>query len=114
MPDVAQPAALSKPFVVLLPVFNDWSALHKLLSILDGVLSEEGLTVDVLIVDDGSTVAADKFFSEEAFKAFECIEILRVRRNLGHQRAIAIGLAYVEDRVPCQAVILMDSDGEDD
>jgi len=39
---------------------------------------------------------------------------LRLRRNLGHQRALAIGLAYVEDKIPCQAVILMDSDGEDD
>jgi glycosyltransferase involved in cell wall biosynthesis len=112
--DIAQPPALSKPFVVLLPVFNDWSALQKLLLILDGVLSEHSLTVEVLIVDDGSTIPADKSFSEGGFSAFECIEVLRVRRNLGHQRAIAIGLAYVEDRVPCQAVILMDSDGEDD
>jgi glycosyltransferase involved in cell wall biosynthesis len=112
--DAAQPLAPSKPFLILLPVFNDWSALQKLLWILDGVLNDHGLTVDVLIVDDGSTVSPNKGFLEEDFKAFECIDILRVRRNLGHQRAIAIGLAYVEDRVPCQAVILMDSDGEDD
>jgi hypothetical protein len=114
MPEDAQAHALSKPFVVLLPVFNDWSALQKLLALLDGVLSEDGITVEVLIVDDGSTVPARTDFSPEKFNAFESIEVLRVRRNLGHQRAIAIGLAYVEDRVPCQAVILMDSDGEDD
>jgi len=42
------------------------------------------------------------------------VEILRLRRNLGHQRAIAIGLAYVEAKIPCQAVVVMDADGEDD
>jgi polyisoprenyl-phosphate glycosyltransferase len=112
--DAAQADNRSKPFIVLLPVFNDWTALGKLLLILDGVLSENGVGVEVLIVDDGSTAPAPEGFLDQGFKAFECIDILRLRRNLGHQRAIAIGLAYVEDRVPCQAVILMDSDGEDD
>ena len=40
--------------------------------------------------------------------------MLRLRRNLGHQRAIAVGLAYVEDRFKHDAVVVMDSDGEDD
>jgi hypothetical protein len=40
--------------------------------------------------------------------------VVRLRRNLGHQRAIAIGLAYVERHVPCEAVLVMDADGEDD
>ncbi len=41
--------------------------------------------------------------------------VLRLRRNLGHQRAIAIGLAYLEAESPaCQLVVVMDSDGEDD
>jgi glycosyltransferase involved in cell wall biosynthesis len=109
-----EPVALNKPFVVLLPVFNDWTALQKLLVILDGVSKEHGLSVQVLVVDDGSTTFADEGFSRQGFATFECVDILHLRRNLGHQRAIAIGLAYVEDRLPCQAVILMDSDGEDD
>lgn len=109
-----EPIALDKPFVVLLPVFNDWTALRKLLVILDAVSKEHDLSLQVLIVDDGSTIPADEGFAEQGFATFECVEILRLRRNLGHQRAIAIGLAYVEDKIPCQAVILMDSDGEDD
>jgi hypothetical protein len=112
--DAAEPMDLSKPFIVLLPVFNDWTALHKLLSILDAASSAHSLTFEVLVVDDGSTVSAEEGFAEQEFKSFESIQVLRLRRNLGHQRAIAIGLAYVEDRIPCRAVILMDSDGEDD
>lgn len=112
--DAAEPLDLNKPFVVLLPIFNDWTALEKLLGILDRVSSEHGLSFEVLVVDDGSTIAAGEGFAQQGFKSFESVQILRLRRNLGHQRAIAIGLAYVEDRIPCQAVILMDSDGEDD
>jgi hypothetical protein len=41
------------------------------------------------------------------------IRILRLRRNLGHQRAIGLGLAYVAVEMPCDAVLVMDSDGED-
>jgi polyisoprenyl-phosphate glycosyltransferase len=112
--DAFEPVAVDKPLVVLLPVFNDWAALQELLTILDTVSSEHGLSMEVLIVDDGSTTSAGKGFSWQGFATFESIAVLRLRRNLGHQRAIAIGLAYVEDKIPCQAVILMDSDGEDD
>ncbi|HLJ95606.1 MAG TPA: glycosyltransferase [Gemmataceae bacterium] len=115
MPEAAaEHAVLYRPLVVLLPVFNDWTALRKLLVNLDAVSREHGLSFQILIVDDGSTMMAEEGFTGQGFPTFECIDILRLRRNLGHQRAIAVGLAYVEDRIPCEAVILMDSDGEDD
>ena len=39
---------------------------------------------------------------------------MKLRRNVGHQRAIAIGLGYVSEHVqPEQCVVVMDSDGED-
>ena len=41
------------------------------------------------------------------------IRTLRLRRNLGHQRAIAIGLAHVQQTTSCDAVLVMDADGED-
>ena len=41
------------------------------------------------------------------------IRILRLRRNLGHQRAIAIGLVHVEKAIAADAVLVMDGDGED-
>jgi hypothetical protein len=104
----------NKALVVLIPVFDDWACFSKLLLNLDAVLIEHGLTVNVLIIDDGSTSYADLAFPERGFEALRKVEILRLRRNLGHQRAIAIGLAYVEEKVTCQAVIVMDGDGEDD
>ncbi len=101
--------------LVLLPVFNDWAALRKLLAALDGVLAGDGREADVLVVDDGSTQAFDPSAVGPEFRAIRRVDVLHLRRNLGHQRAIAIGLAFVDaERPACRAVVLMDSDGEDD
>ncbi len=66
------------------------------------------------MVDDGSTLAPTQDAPREDFRALSAIEVLELRRNLGHQRAIAVGLAFVEERDSCGTVVIMDSDGEDD
>ena len=72
------------------------------------------MDVDVLVVDDGSLLDANVLDDADSFQAIKRIDVLRLRRNLGHQRAIAIGLAYVEDCLGASAVVVMDGDGEDD
>jgi len=99
--------------LVLIPLFNDWDASRLLLALLDATLRQAGIAADVLIIDDGSTLARDAGYPGTRFQAIRRIEVLRLRRNLGHQRAIAVGLAYVEQHRPCRVVVLMDSDGED-
>ena len=100
--------------VILIPVFNDWASVAQLLPKLDSVLASHFLTVDVLVVDDGSTVEPDGMLESGVFAALRRVDLLRLRRNLGHQRAIAIGLAYIEDCLSAGAVVVMDGDGEDD
>ncbi len=99
--------------VILVPLFNDWEAADVLLDGLDSVFAERPEAVDVLLVDDGSTEPPPDGFAQRRFSALHSIDILRLRRNLGHQRAIAVGLVYVYENRACQAVIVMDSDGED-
>jgi glycosyltransferase involved in cell wall biosynthesis len=100
--------------LVLLPVFNDWAALRKLLVALDRELAGAAIAAEVLVVDDGSTEPFEPSAVEADFRAIRRVDVLGLRRNLGHQRAIAIGLAFVEaERPDCRAVVLMDSDGED-
>src|SRR4051794_36498094 len=111
-PDI-EAAGADNRIVILIPLFNDWEALRLLLVDLDAVLGQHGLEARVLIVDDGSTAPADDSFPGGPFHALKQIDVLRLRRNLGHQRAITVGLAYVEQHVPCRSVVLMDSDGED-
>src|SRR2546423_9853147 len=101
------------PFLIIMPVFNDWISLDPLLQQLDEELSRKDLEVEILLIDDGSTIKAPSHLGSAAYKGLAKIEILRLRRNLGHQRAIAIALAHIEDKVPCEAVVVMDADGED-
>ena len=113
-PHTSEIDASGPALVILLPVFNDWVAAQKLLAQLDRVLTEGSIEARVLIVNDGSTIAPMMTFPGCDFQALVCVDILHLRRNLGHQRAIAIGLAYLEEKSACHAVVLMDSDGEDD
>ncbi|MDJ1175392.1 glycosyltransferase [Roseofilum capinflatum] len=105
------------PIVILIPVFNDWEALKRLLHYIDHTLvnlSPDHKRVDIIIVDDASVSEfTDNINSEELGYIYN-IYLLELRRNMGHQRAIALGLAYVEENLPCQAVLIMDGDGEDD
>jgi glycosyltransferase involved in cell wall biosynthesis len=100
--------------VVLIPVYNDWIAVSLLLEQLDRALSGNGLRARVFLVDDGSTEPAGATFDAVELKAIDDIHLLSLRRNFGHQRAIAIGLAYLESEFPCDAVVVMDGDGQDD
>ncbi len=99
--------------VVLIPLFNDWEAVDLLLDGLDSAFAQSSAPVDVLILDDGSTDAPPDSFAKRGFTALQSVDILRLQHNLGHQRAIAVGLVYVYENRPCQAVIVIDSDGED-
>jgi glycosyltransferase involved in cell wall biosynthesis len=100
------------PFLIIMPVFNDWTSLDPLFRQLDEELSRKDLEVEILLIDDASTSKAPSTFGS-GHKRIAKIEILRLKRNLGHQRAIAIALAHIEEKVPCQAVVVMDADGED-
>ena len=96
-----------------MPVYNDWGALSLLLPILDRELKADGLTAGILLVDDGSTTSPPKNL-RTLFEAIATVDVLSLRRNLGHQRAIAVGLSYIEANHPQSSVVVMDSDGEDD
>lgn len=99
--------------VVLTPVFNDWESLAGMLRSLDRVLCENQLEASVVVVDDGSTVPPKGQLDGAAYRRISRVEVLQLRRNLGHQRAIAIGLAFIHGERPCDAVVVMDADGQD-
>lgn len=99
--------------VILLPIYNDWDCLHILLGQLDQNLAENADSVQVLIVDDGSDLPAPKLRVNVPIRHISRVDCLRLRRNLGHQRAIVIGLTYIYKTLPCDAVLVMDADGED-
>lgn len=101
--------------VLLIPVFEDWESAALLCDRISGTFDREPPIYDVyiLFVDDGSYSAEEPLRRNQKWNAIRGIHILRLRRNIGHQRAIAIGFAYIEHHVPCDAVVVMDADGED-
>ena len=99
--------------VVLTPILNDWVSAREILRQLDDTFASRTETVSVLLVDDGSTQLPPSGFGQDAYATLRSIEILKLQKNLGHQRAIAVGLCHIVDKIPCDAVVVMDSDGED-
>jgi len=100
---------------IVTPVYNDWEAFQELLARLDAVAQDlDGLRLDVIAVDDGSTMAVPASLLADAdLHSLRRVDVLHLACNLGHQRAIAIGLSEADQRGAYSAVIVMDSDGED-
>lgn len=98
---------------IVVPVFNDWQACRQLLVQLDHHLASSPYGARVLLIDDGSTDVAEGVLGPGEYLHLERLEVLRLRRNLGHQRAICVGLAYADAYLHPQAILLMDADGED-
>jgi len=94
--------------ILLIPVYNDWESLKILIANLAPLLKTSSTQYELLIADDGSLVK-----SSIPTISNTPIQILKLHRNVGHQKAIAIGLAYIHHHMPCNNILIMDGDGED-
>jgi hypothetical protein len=104
----------SPKYAVLLPVLDDWTSVCGLLPALDLAMNEGGYQVDGYIVDDGSTRPFSVTeFSWDSLAALRSLTLIRLSQNVGHQRAIAIGLSYLYSKSHYDGVLVMDADGED-
>jgi membrane protein implicated in regulation of membrane protease activity len=108
----------SDSVLILIPSFNDWEALAKLLPRVDAVFRESATlrakwSASVLIVDDASTEPLPKAWPCRILDTLDSVTVLHLRCNLSHQRAIALGLYHAHEFTDADAVIVMDADGED-
>ncbi|MBZ5645617.1 MAG: glycosyltransferase [Acidobacteriia bacterium] len=100
--------------VIIMPVYEDWDAAIQLCRNIDAVLRQEGsLRASLLFIDDGSTLTTYERGLPFQPEAIDRVAVLRLRRNLGHQRAIAVALAHIQSHWTGDAVVVMDADGED-
>ena len=97
---------------VVMPVYNDWDSFEVLVEKLSQVASEGNLRARLIAVDDGSVHGSPPNFQGH-LAGIASIEVVHLIRNLGHQRAIAVGLAVLKEKNLDLPVIVMDSDGED-
>ena len=99
---------------IVTPVFDDWACFTALLEEIAAEYGDTCVRFEVLAVDDGSAEPFDP--SRLSLPGDSCItrvQLLRLALNLGHQRAIAVGLCTVANRDDVDAIVVMDSDGED-
>jgi len=99
--------------LVLIPTFNDWTALGLLIPQLASELVAHGRVASLLIVDDSSTDPVPGDLIRSRLEGFLSVDVLTLARNVGHQRAIAVGLSYVASECDPRVVVIMDGDGED-
>ena len=96
---------------IVTPVFDDWPAFARLLQEISVLATDLPFALEIVAVDDGSSVSYE--LCSPALDAICEVEIVRLGLNLGHQRAIAIGLVEIARREDLEGVFVMDCDGED-
>ena len=100
-----------KKFIILIPLFNDWKSVSKLLNAIDLQIINWDADVSVIIVNDASTETRSDLVSN--YKKIKSVKILNMKKNRVHQRCIAAGLKYICEKEDFDRVIVMDADGED-
>ena len=100
-----------KKIKILIPVYNDWESLIKLLDEINKVIEDiKSVEFDCMIVNDASTTKPPDI---KVPKNIKKIEIFNMKQNRGHARCNAFGLRYLSKKDDFDHLIVMDGDGED-
>ena len=96
---------------ILIPVYNDFQSVSKLLIDINSSSSNSKEEFSIILVNDASTEKNDINFS--GIEKINSIKMINMKHNQGHARCIATGLKYISDKEEFDYVIPMDGDGED-
>jgi glycosyltransferase involved in cell wall biosynthesis len=100
-----------KKIKILIPVYNDWKSVFKLLDEIDVQLVGWEADASVVIINDAST--EKRPINTSLFKNLKSILIVNMRVNRGHARCNAAGLRYISENSDFDLIVPMDADGED-
>jgi hypothetical protein len=107
------PATAPLKVALIVPIFNDFASFTQLCREIDTLVPEWNAELTIIGVDDGSYQTPGPLFADRPIANIHAIELVKLRCNLGHQRAIAVGLVLAEAEKRFDAVLVADSDGED-
>ena len=100
-----------KKIIILIPVYNDWDSLKKLLiEVNENIKFFSDINFECLIINDASTTPPPELKKPSNF---ESAELLNMRENRGHARCNAFGIRYIFQNKKFDNLIIMDGDGED-
>ena len=101
-----------KNYFFLLPLYNDWKSLQKLLEIINNEIKKINIKANFFIIDDHSS--SQKKLNLSKLKNLKKVKIIKLNKNLGSQKAISVGLRYLKNIKKKSIITILDSDGEDD
>lgn len=105
---------MAKTIAIVTPVLDDWVSFAALVTEISDRFCGSGFAFHICAVDDASAAPFDAAAIVLARgSCVASIEIVRLAANLGHQRAIAVGLCAIAEGGAADAVVVMDSDGQD-
>ena len=96
---------------ILIPVYNDWQSVFKLLENINFQVSKLNYEFSVIIVNDASTESRPEFTAD--LINLKSVQIINMKENKGHARCNAAGLKYINEKEDFNYLIPMDGDGED-
>jgi hypothetical protein len=96
---------------ILIPVYNDWQSVFKLLENINYQVSTLNDEFSVIIVNDASTESKPEFSAN--LNNLKSIQIMNMKENRGHARCNAAGLKHINEKEDFDYIIPMDGDGED-
>ena len=100
-----------KKIIILIPVFNDWQSVFKLLENISTEVSSLEDEFSIIIVNDASSEVRPEISTN--LEKLKSIKIINMKENKGHARCYAAGLKYIFEKEEFDYVIPMDGDGED-
>jgi len=96
---------------ILIPIYNDWQSVFKLLENINLEASTLNFEFSVLIINDASTESKSELSIN--LKNLKSVQVINMKENRGHARCNAAGLKYINEKEEFDYVIPMDGDGED-
>jgi polyisoprenyl-phosphate glycosyltransferase len=100
---------------IIIPTYNDWKSLNKVLRLLDENLKNSTNSINIIIVNDCSS--QNFKLKKKKFKNINSLKIINLKENVGSQKAIFIGLKYLQKKIKLNnsqdIISVLDSDGED-
>ena len=100
-----------KKIIILIPIFNDWQSVFKLLENINTEVSNLEGEFSIIIVNDASSEVRPEIPAN--LEKLKSIKIINMKENKGHARCNAAGLKYIYESEEFDYVIPMDGDGED-
>jgi len=100
-----------KKITILIPVYNDWDSLNKLLNEINFFIEEmKNINFNCIIINDASTLPNPEI---KVPSNISSINLINMKENRGHARCNAFGIRYLAKSGNFDHLILMDGDGED-